>query len=140
MKKKIKKVMVFGTFDIFHKGHENFLKQARKCGEYLIAVVARDRTVLIVKKQKTLNSERKRISILRDSELADEIVLGSLGDKYGIIKKYQPEVICLGYDQKAFVGDLRKKLKEFKLDKTRVIRLKSYYPKKYKTSLLKKVC
>ena len=41
-----KKVMVFGTFDIFHKGHENFLKQAKKLGDCLTVVVARDETVL----------------------------------------------------------------------------------------------
>lgn len=137
MEKKIKKVMIFGTFDIFHKGHENFFKQAKKYGEYLIVVVARDRTVLSVKKKKTLNSEGKRVVILRDSELTDEVILGNLGDKYEIIKKYQPDVICLGYDQKVFVRELRKKIKKFKLDKTRIIRLKSYYPEKYKTSLLK---
>ena len=105
MKKKIKKVMVFGTFDIFHKGHENFLKQARKYGEYLIVVVARGKTVLSVKKQKTLNSEYKRVVVLRDRKSIDEVVLGSLGDKYKVIKKYQPDVICLGYDQEAFIGD-----------------------------------
>lgn len=140
MKKKTKKVMVFGTFDIFHKGHENFLKQARKYGDYLIVVIARDETVLDVKKQRTVNNEKRRHKMLVDSKLADEVILGSLSDKYLVIKKHKPDVIGLGYDQKAFVGELRKKLKEFKLDKTKVIRLKSYYPEKYKTSLLKKLC
>lgn len=130
--------MVFGTFDIFHKGHKNFLKQAQKYGDYIIAVVARDKTVILVKKQITVNSEQERVEILRGSKLVNEVVLGSLKDKYFVIKKYKPDVICLGYDQKFFVGDLRKKLKEFGLDKTAVIRLKSYYPEKYKTSILKK--
>ena len=79
--------MVFGTFDIFHKGHENFLKQARRYGDYLIAVVARDKTVLSVKKQRAANSEGKRAKILRDSKLTDKVILGSLGDKYSVIKK-----------------------------------------------------
>ena len=130
--------MVFGTFDIFHKGHENFLKQARRYGDYLIAVVARDKTVLSVKKQRAANSEGKRAKILRDSKLTDKVILGSLGDKYSVIKKYQPDVICLGYDQKDFVGGLRKKLEEFNLDKTEIIRLKSYCPKKYKSSKIRR--
>jgi len=137
MQKKIKKVMVFGTFDIFHKGHENFLKQARKYGDRLIVVIARDKTVFEVKKQKTRNKEQERLKILADNNPSDSIILGSLGDKYAVIKKYQPDVICLGYDQNIFVKDLRRKLGEFELDKTKVIRLKSYYPEKYKTSLLK---
>jgi len=40
---KKKKVMVFGTFDIFHPGHRSFLNQAKKYGNYLIVVVARDK-------------------------------------------------------------------------------------------------
>ena len=139
MNKVNKKVMAFGTFDIFHKGHENFLKQARKCGDYLIVVVARDKTVLSVKKQRTANNEHKRLKVLLNSKFIDESVLGSLGDKYSVIKKYKPDVICLGYDQKVFTKDLRIKLREFGLDKTKIIRLKSYYPKKYKTSIIKKI-
>lgn len=134
----MKKIMVFGTFDIFHKGHVNFLKQARKHGDYLIAVIARDKTVFLVKRQKTRNKEQERLKNLENSDLADKVVLGNLKDKYAVIRKYQPDVICLGYDQKNFVENLEKKIVEFKLDKTRVVRLKSYYSDKYKTSILKK--
>ena len=137
MKTKNKKTMVFGTFDIFHKGHENFLKQARKYGDFLIVVVARDKTVSSVKKQKTKNKEKERVEAIKKSDSADEVVLGNLGDKYSIIRKYKPDVICLGYDQSVFIDKLENKLKEFKLDKTRIVRLKSYYPEKYKSSLLR---
>lgn len=137
----MKKIMVFGTFDIFHKGHENFLKQARRYGNYLIVVVARDKTVTEVKGREPRNKEEERIKVLCNSNLGDKIVLGNLGDKYAVIKKYQPDVICLGYDQKAFVEKLKRKLKEFELDRTKIIRLRSHYPKKYKSSLIKtKIC
>ncbi len=129
--------MVFGTFDVFHKGHKNFLRQACRLGNFLIAVVARDETVAKVKKHTTKNSERKRMLVLKKNGLADKVVLGSLGDKYVVIEKYKPDVIALGYDQNIFVSELKKKLKEFGLDKTRLVRLKSYYPKKYKSSLFK---
>lgn len=136
MKKK-KKVMVFGTFDIFHRGHENFLIQARRKGDFVVAVVARDKTVLSVKKQETVNNEQERMKVLKNSRLADEVVLGSLRDKYSVIKKYEPDVICLGYDQGVFTENLAGKLKEFNLDKTVIMRLKSYYPSKYKSSKLR---
>jgi len=132
----MKKVMAFGTFDIFHKGHESYLKQAKKAGDYLIAVVARDKTVLSVKNKKSGNSEQKRKRILENSRLADKVILGSLGDKYAVIKKYRPDIICLGYDQNAFVDKLKDKLRQFGLEKTRIEKLKPFYPKKYKSSLL----
>lgn len=130
------KVIVFGTFDMIHPGHRNFLRQARKYGEYLIVVVARDKTVQKVKK-KTADSERKRLKNMKDSRLADKVILGSLIDKYAAIKKYRPDTICLGYDQKYFIGGLKKELERANLKKTKIIRLKPYKPEIYKTSKLR---
>ncbi len=131
------KVMVFGTFDIFHLGHRNFLRQARNYGDYLIVVIARDATVLKVKNKNPKNNEQERLREVQESALADEVILGSLGDKYEIIKKRKPDVICLGYDQKFFIEDLEYELKAFGLAETEVIRLKSYKPEIYKSSKLK---
>jgi cytidyltransferase-like protein len=131
------KVMVFGTFDIFHLGHRSFLKQAKENGDYLTVVVARDKTVKSVKKQDAKNKEQTRLENVQKSMLADEVVLGSLGDKYEVIKKYKPDVICLGYDQKFFIKELRDKLEEFGLNNTKVVRLDSYEPEKYKSSKLR---
>ncbi len=133
----MKKVMVFGTFDIFHPGHKNFLKQAKKCGDYLIAVIARDKTVKDVKKRKVINNEKERQKTVQESQLADKVILGSLGDKYEVIKKNKPEVICLGYDQKFFINKLGEKLEEFKLN-TVIVKMKSYHSEIYKSSKLKR--
>ncbi len=128
-----KKTMVFGTFDILHKGHENFLKQAKKYGGYLIIVIARDKTVLKVKGKLPRNSEKQRLIAAEESKLAGKVILGGLIDKYKIIKKCRPDIICLGYDQQAFTEKLEEKIKEYKL-KTKIIRLKPHYPTKYKSS------
>jgi len=128
--------MVFGTFDIFHPGHVNFLRQARKYGDYLIVIIARDKTVLNIKKSLPRYQEKKRLAEIIKSNLTDKAVLGSLRDKYQVVKKYQPAVICLGYDQKNFINQLAEKLKQFKL-KTKIVRLKPYRPKIYKSSKLK---
>ena len=129
-----KKVMAFGTFDIFHKGHENFLEQARQCGDCLIVVVARDKTVAEVKGNLPQNNEQARLKTVVKSGLADKMVLGNLKDKYKIIEKFKPDVICLGYDQQAFTESLEEKLKEYNLLNTKIVRLKSYCPEKYKSS------
>src|SRR4030043_684882 len=117
----MKKIMVFGTFDIFHEGHKNFLRQAKKYGDYLIVVVARDKTVARYKRQETRNKERFRLRKIKNSKLAEKVILGNSGDKYQVIKKHRPDIICLGYDQKFFVRGLKRKLEDFKL-KTKIIR------------------
>lgn len=132
----MKKVMVFGTFDIFHKGHEDFFRQARKFGEYLTVVVARDENVLKIKGKLPRNTEIIRRDKIIESALADEVVLGNLVDKYEVIKKTGPDIICLGYDQRVSEDELKKKLIEFGLEKTEIVRLSSFHPEIYKSSKL----
>lgn len=133
----MKKVMVFGTFDIFHPGHINFLNQARGHGDELIVVVARDKTVLDVKNELPRNNEEDRVNKIMESGIADVVIMGNEGDKYKVVKDFAPDVICLGYDQKFFIDNLREKLDEFGLNETEIIKLKSFYPEKYKSSKLK---
>ncbi len=38
-------VMCFGTFDIFHPGHEHYLREAEKMADLMTVVIARDHRV-----------------------------------------------------------------------------------------------
>lgn len=38
----MKKVITYGTFDLFHIGHLNILKRARALGDYLVVAVSTD--------------------------------------------------------------------------------------------------
>ncbi|MFC1810241.1 adenylyltransferase/cytidyltransferase family protein [Patescibacteria group bacterium] len=129
-------VMVFGTFDVFHAGHEHFLKQAKQLGDYLIATVARDLTVKNVKGQYPEQHERERLKKVRESGIADKVIHGYTDDKYRVIKKFKPNVIALGYDQFVFTYQLQKALIEEQMD-TEIIRLDSYKPGIYKSTLIK---
>jgi len=131
----MKKVLVAGTFDIIHPGHLNFFEQARAKGDFLIIIVARDRTVREIKKHSPKNPENIRLNTLQNLKIANKVVLGNLDDKYGTIKKFKPDIICLGYDQKVFTKNLTKNLKQLGLQ-PKIIRLKAYYPNKYKSSLM----
>lgn len=133
----MKKVLVFGTFDIFHEGHKDFFRQARQHGEFLRVVIARDQTVAKVKGREVVHGELERKSELEKSGLADEVVLGSLEDKYAVIKDFSPDVICLGYDQQFFIDKLEEKLKEFGFNEIAIVRLGSFEPEKYKSSKLR---
>jgi FAD synthetase len=132
----MKKVMAFGTFDIFHPGHQSYLKQAKELSEYLIVIVAKDKTVKEFKQQKTKNREKERMRVVMNSKLANKVILGNLKNKYAVIEKFRPEVIALGYDQKVDMTELKNKLKEISL-KSKIVRLKSYRPEVYKSSKLK---
>jgi len=125
----MKKVMVFGTFDILHKGHLNFFKQARKHGDYLIAVVARDKTVKEIKG--ILPHHKEKIRLKNVKKHADKAVLGMLKNKYKVIEKFKPDIICLGYDQISFI----KGLKKFNIS---IKRLKPYKAHIHKSNKLRK--
>ncbi len=129
--------MAFGTFDIFHDGHKSYLEQAKKMGDFLIVVVARDETVLRIKSQWTQNSEEERLEVVEKSGLADEVVLGSLEDKYVVLEKYRPDVIALGYDQSVDLSELTEKLKNLKLQ-AEIVRMQGHNPEKFKSSKLRK--
>ncbi len=131
------KVMVFGTYDLLHKGHEFFLKQAKKYGDELIVVVGRDSNVMKIKKRAPIDDEKNRLKRIKSLDYVDKAVLGNLRDKYAVIKKIRPDIIVIGYDQDSFTESLDGKLEEFGL-KTKVIKLKkAHLPKKYKSSIIR---
>lgn len=132
------RIMVFGTFDILHKGHLNFFKQARKLSSqpFLIVSVARDANVEKIKNFKPLNSERVRLANIKKLPGVNRVVLGSTNNYIGHILKEKPQIIALGYDQKAYTVGLANLLKSRGL-KVIIRRLKPFKPKKYKSSLFK---
>lgn len=133
----MKKVLVTGTFDIIHPGHLSFLKQAKRRGNFLIAVIGRDATVKRVKGCAPYFNERERRQNLKALNVANKVVLGNYGDKLSIIEKLKPDIICLGYDQKAYTKNLARELKKRGLN-PRITRLKSHQSEKHKTSFLHK--
>src|SRR3954463_1039918 len=96
----MKKVMVFGVFDGVHVGHRAFFLEARKHGNYLIAVLTQDHIVERLKLRLPKKNFAERFDNLKKEDIVDEIVIGDaeLG-MYEVIKKYKPDVIALGYDQ-----------------------------------------
>ncbi len=132
-----KKVIAFGTFDIFHAGHENYLKQAKALGDYLIVIIARDETVKKIKGRPAAQNERQRLKIVKNSGIADKVILGYKGDKHKVLKKFRPDVIALGYDQFIFTQRIEKTLIDLKLNAT-IVRLQPYYAQMYKSSLIRK--
>jgi len=133
---KQKLVMVFGTFDYLHAGHENLFSQARELGKEILAVVALDNTVKSIKGALPDHDEKNRVKSLKETGWADKVILGDEKDKMKAIKIYRPDIIALGYDQFAFSYYLPKVLVKLKLN-AKIVRLKPYRPSMYKSSLIK---
>lgn len=130
-----KKVLTFGTFDIFHKGHEFYLSEAKKLGDKLYVIIARDSTVEKVKGVIPRNNQEKRLRIISEFEPVDDVFLGRTNDKYGLIEEINPDVICLGYDQFIFTEKLEQELKKRRID-SEIVRIGSFEPDTYKSSKL----
>ncbi len=134
----MRRVMVFGTFDNLHPGHLDYFHQARRFGEELIVVVARDPNVLRIKGRLPQENERQRVRAIRrflkDNHHVGRAILGGLKNRWLVIKKYRPEVIALGYDQQVNLTQLKSEIVKFRLF-CKVVKLKPYHPEKYKSSL-----
>jgi FAD synthetase len=124
--------MGFGTFDGLHPGHVSFLRQLKELGDEVYIVVARDRNVKKFKGKKPKLSERERVKEIEKTNIADKVLLGHATDLYYWINTFQPDVIGLGYDQKANLEELQEK---FPLIEIR--RLSALEPEKYKSSIIR---
>jgi len=118
------KVMATGTFDLLHMGHIYYLKEAKKLGDKLVVVVARDSTVRKLKHE-PITPEEMRRDIIKELKIVDEAVLGHEDDMYATVKEIKPDIIALGYDQVHDEKKIEQELKKRKLV-ARVVRLPKY--------------
>ena len=130
------RIMVFGTFDMIHAGHEDFFRQARALGEdpYLIVSVARDSAVVRHKGRAAHKQERERLEAIHEHSLVDKAVLGDERGYIEHIAREAPDIIALGYDQAGeYVERLSHDLHAAGLS-TKIVRLQSFEPETFKTS------
>jgi glycerol-3-phosphate cytidylyltransferase len=94
----MKKIITFGTFDLFHIGHLNILERAKMEGDYLIVGVSSDE--LNKKKGKqTIISLIDRIKIIKSLKCVDEVFIEeNLEDKDLYIKHYNANLLVMGDD------------------------------------------
>lgn len=129
--------MCFGTFDILHLGHLYYFEQAKKHGDYLIVVIARDKTKQKQGK-KIIFSESERLKMVQSLKIVDETALGKVDDHLKIVLERKPAVLCLGYDQKVSARWLKQKLAERNFYPV-IVRLKAYRPRHQKSKKIKKL-
>jgi FAD synthetase len=92
------RVMATGVFDLLHPGHVYFLSEAKKLGDELVVVVARDQTARRLKHE-TYVPEHMRREMVESLKPVDRAILGSTTDIYETVVNERPSIIALGYDQ-----------------------------------------
>ncbi|MCI4335769.1 MAG: adenylyltransferase/cytidyltransferase family protein [Thermoplasmata archaeon] len=92
------RVMATGVFDLLHSGHLYFLTEARKLGDELVVVVARDQTARRLKREPYV-PEHLRREMVEALKPVDQAVLGSTSDIYQTVVDLKPAIIALGYNQ-----------------------------------------
>lgn len=125
-----RRVLCCGTFDYLHPGHLSFLRQAAELGTELQVVIARDENVKRIKGVLPDHDEDQRREMVAGVEVVDCALLGHPGpDFLRIVEEIDPDVIALGYDQRAPKG-----LAEAMSHCTITV-LKPHFPEKFKSSL-----
>lgn len=133
------RIMVFGTFDMIHAGHEDFFKQARglAADPFLIVSVARDTAAARHRGAMPRTAEMDRLSATKKHRLVDKVVLGDTEGYIEHIGRENPDIIALGYDQSGeYVDHLEVDLKKARLA-TKIVRLQAFQPETFKTSKLR---
>ena len=97
----MKKVITFGTFDVFHIGHVSILERARSYGDYLIVGVSSDNLNFSKKGRVPIYNEKDRKKIIKSLSCVDEVFTEtSLELKRQYISDFNAEILIMGDDWK----------------------------------------
>ncbi len=95
----MKKVITYGTFDLFHEGHYKLLKRAKELGDYLIVGVTTETYDRSRGKLNVVDDLMTRIENVRKTGFADEIIIEeTIGQKVSDVLKYKIDIFTVGSD------------------------------------------
>lgn len=115
----MKKVLTYGTFDLFHEGHYNLLKRAKALGDYLIVGVTTEHFDEQRGKINIVDSLLERIENVRRTGFADEIIIEDHdGQKIEDIQKYGVDIFTLGSDWRGSFDYLKEYCEVVYLERT----------------------
>lgn len=98
MEKKYKVGYTVGTFDMFHIGHLNLLKEAKNHCDYLIVGVHSDDWVYSCKRRKTIIPFDQRAEIVSAIKYVDKVVKNETRNKMDDWNKFHFDVAFIGDD------------------------------------------
>jgi len=118
---KNKRVITYGTFDLFHIGHLNLFKKLKKIGDYLIVGVSTDEFNAI-KGKKAFFPFKQRFEIIKNITYVDLVIPEtSWEQKKDDIKKYKVDIFAIGNDWEGRFDFLKQYCEVMYLPRTRKI-------------------
>ncbi len=116
----MKKVITYGSFDLFHEGHYNLLKRAKTLGDYLIVGVTTEQYDEARGKLNVVDSLITRIDNVRATGFVDEVVVEDhVGQKIEDIKKFGIDIFTIGSDWTGQFDYLKEYCEVVYLERTR---------------------
>lgn len=95
----MKRVITFGTFDVFHIGHLRILERARELGDHLVVGVSTDALNFSKKGRNPIYPEDERITLIRALRCVDEAFYEeSLEAKADYIRHFRADILVMGDD------------------------------------------
>ncbi|MEE9572668.1 MAG: D-glycero-beta-D-manno-heptose 1-phosphate adenylyltransferase, partial [Candidatus Neomarinimicrobiota bacterium] len=103
------KIIVFtnGCFDIIHRGHVEYLREAKLLGDMLIVGLNSDVSVRRIKgKPRPYQDEQDRAAILSALKMVDMVVLFDEDIPLELIYELKPDILIKGgdYDRDSIIG------------------------------------
>lgn len=96
--KKYKIGYTSGVYDLFHIGHLNILKTAKKYCDYLIVGVTTDELCYTRKSKYPVICLQDRMEIVKSIKYVDKVIIQDDMDKLKVIKKYKCDIVFVGSD------------------------------------------
>lgn len=96
-----KRVITFGTFDVFHIGHVNILERCATLGSTLIVGVSSDQLNIKKKGRRPIYNQSDRLKIVQSISFVDEVFIEeSLEKKRDYINFFKADILAMGDDWK----------------------------------------
>jgi len=114
----MKKIITYGTFDLFHLGHLRILERAKKLGDYLIVAVSSDEFNAIKGKKCVYPFEHRKL-IVEAIRFVDEVIREDVWEqKADDIRKHNIDTIVMGEDWKGKFDELAELCEVVYLERT----------------------
>lgn len=95
----MKRIITFGTFDVFHVGHLSILERAAALGDYLVVGISTDELNLRKKNKRPVYSFADRKRIVESIRCVNQVFAeDSLEEKRDYIRQYGADILVMGDD------------------------------------------